>query len=258
MYFLISLLFGVNIFCTTTVLPKFLLGLSFDMNQILLEGCIVQMFFIYFMSAIESGVLLMMALDRFVAICKPLRYNTIMTQHLLAQLVLLAVVQGIVLVVPIVVLTSRVRFCRSNVILNFVCENMGLLSLACDDISKVHVAGFLSKVIFTLVDFGLLVGSYSYILYTAMKIVVGKARHKALHTCLTHVTVAMLIYLCSLITSIVYRMRTHISYDVKNLFNAIYLLLPALANPFIYGVGVKEIRQCLLKSWKTKNTSLFS
>ncbi|XP_077306986.1 olfactory receptor 52B2-like [Lithobates pipiens] len=258
MYFIMSLLFAANISCTTSFLPKFLLGLSLDMNQILLEACLVQMFFIYFMSAVESGVILMMALDRFVAICKPLRYNNIMNKRLLAQLVLLTLAQGIFTVVPIVALTSRVRFCRSNIIQNFVCENMGLLSLACDDISKVHVVGLMSKIIFTLLNFGLLLVSYSYILYRTMKIIVGKARHKALHTCVTHLAVAMLIYLCSLITSIVYRMHTHISYDVKNLFNAIYLMLPALANPFIYGIGVKEIRQCLHKTWMTKNTSHFS
>ncbi|XP_073468444.1 olfactory receptor 52K1-like [Aquarana catesbeiana] len=258
MYFLISLLFAANISCTTSVLPKFLLGLSFNMNQIPLVGCLIQMFFIYFWGAFESGVILMMALDRFVAICKPLRYNNIMTKHFLIQLVLLGIAQGMFLIIPVVVLTSRVRFCRSKIILNFVCENMGLLSLACDDISKLHVVGLMTKIFGTLLDFGLLLVSYSYILHRTMKIIVGKARHKALHTCVTHLAVAMLIYICSLITSIVYRMHTHISYDVKNLFNAIYLMLPAFANPFIYGLGVKEIRQCLLKTWKTKNTSHFS
>ncbi|KAM5126105.1 olfactory receptor 52K1-like [Mantella aurantiaca] len=258
MYFFISLLFAANISCTTTVLPKFLLGLSLDMNQISRVGCLVQMFFIYFFGVIESGVILMMALDRFIAICRPLRYNDIMTKGLVVQLVLLAIAQGLLLILPIIILASKVHLCRSNIILNFVCENMGLLSLACDDISKVHVVGLMSKIFCTLLNFGLLVVSYSCILYTTMKIIVGKARLKALHTCITHLAVAMLIYICSLLTSIVYRMRTHISYDTKNLFNAIYLMLPAFANPFIYGVGVKEIRQGLAKTWKSKNASHLS
>ncbi|KAM5126104.1 olfactory receptor 52K1-like [Mantella aurantiaca] len=258
MYFFISLLFAANISCTTTVLPKFLLGLSLDMNLISRVGCLVQMFFIYFFGVIESGVILMMALDRFIAICRPLRYNDIMTKGLVVQLVLLGIAQGLLLILPIIILASKVHLCRSNIILNFVCENMGLLSLACDDISKVHVVGLMTKIFGTLLNFGLLVVSYSCILYTTMKIIVGKARLKALHTCITHLAVAMLIYICSLITSIVYRMRTHISYDTKNLFNAIYLMLPAFANPFIYGVGVKEIRQSLAKTWKSKNASHLS
>ncbi|XP_072254653.1 olfactory receptor 52K1-like [Pyxicephalus adspersus] len=254
MYYLMSLLFAANICCATSVLPKFLLSLLFDMNRITLVGCLVQMFFIYFMGAFESGVILMMALDRFVAICRPLRYNDIMTNRFLVLLVYIGIAQSIIFVIPTVVLASRVQFCRSNIILNFVCENMGLLSLSCNDISKLHVVGLIIKIFGTLLDFGLLLVSYSIILYTTMKIIVGKARYKALHTCITHLAVAMLIYLCSLITSIVYRIRTHISYDVKNLFNAIYLLMPASANPFIYGMGMKEIRQCLTKTWKPKNT----
>ncbi|XP_040195675.1 olfactory receptor 52K1-like [Rana temporaria] len=258
MYFLMSLLFAINIFATTSVLPKFLLDLSLDMKQISLVGCLVQMSCIYLSGAFESGVILMMALDRFIAIRRPLRYPTIMTKELIVQLILLAVARSMSLVIPTVVLTSRVHFCRSNIILNFVCENMGLLSLACGDISKVHVVGLIVKIFITVVDFNLLLVSYFSILFTAMNLISGKARHKALHTCITHLAVAMLIYSCSLLASVVYRMRTHISYNVLNLINAIYLMLPASTNPFIYGLGVKEIRQCLVKTWKIKNTSHLS
>ncbi|XP_072254652.1 olfactory receptor 52B2-like [Pyxicephalus adspersus] len=253
MFFLMSVLFTANISCTTSILPKFLLALSLDMNQIPLLGCLVQMFFIYFLGGFESGVILMMALDRFIAICRPLRYNSIMTKRLVVQLVLIGLARSLCFVFPTVTLTSSFRFCRSNIILNFVCENMGLLSLACADISKVQLVGLIIKSFVTITDVSFLHVSYSSILYTAMKIISGKARHKALHTCVTHMVAAMLIYVCSLLASIIYRMRTHISYDIKNLFNAIYLLVPAALNPFVYGVGVKEIRRCIIKAWKSKN-----
>ncbi|KAM9321045.1 olfactory receptor 52B6-like [Gastrophryne carolinensis] len=252
MYVFMSLLFAANVACTTSFLPKFLLGLSFDMNHITLGGCLTQMFFMYFLGALESACMLMMALDRFLAICRPLRYNNIMTKRLIVNLVLLGIARSMLLVTPVVVLTSRYHFCRSNIIWNFVCENMGLLSLTCEDISKVQVVGLISKFCGTLGDFFLLLISYSSILYTTMKIIVGKARNKALHTCLTHVVVAMLIYMCSLLASIVYRMRTRVSHDVQNLFNAVYLMGPASLNPFIYGAGMKEIRSCLAKAWKKK------
>ncbi|KAM5126850.1 olfactory receptor 52L1-like [Mantella aurantiaca] len=258
MYVLMSLLFTVNIFSSTSVLPKFLLGLSLDMNQISRVGCLVQMFFIYFLGGFESGVILMMALDRFTAICRPLRYNDIMTKRLVLQLALIGMARSLLIVIPIVILTSSIRFCRSNIIVNFVCENMGLLSLSCTDISKVQLVGLIFKTFITMTDVSFLLVSYACILYTAMKIIAGKARHKALQTCVSHMVVAMVIYLCSLLASIVYRIRTHISYDVKNLFNAVYLLIPAALNPFIFGVGVKEIRRGIVQTWRVKNVILLS
>ncbi|KAM5126843.1 olfactory receptor 52K2-like [Mantella aurantiaca] len=255
MYFLMSLLFAVNISSTSAILPKFLLGLSFDMNQITLWGCLGQMSYIYFMAIFESGVILSMALDRFIAICRPLRYNDIMTTRLLVQLALIGVARSVLLVSPMVVLTSHVHFCRSNIILNFVCENMGILSLACGDISRQQAVGLMVRILVTIIDVTLLLLSYSSIVYTAMKIAVGKARHKALHTCGAHLTVAMVIYLSALVSSVVYRMDRHISYDIQNLFNAIYLMIPASLNPFIYGLGMKEIRRCLTRSWKNKSVS---
>ncbi|XP_075053697.1 olfactory receptor 52K2-like [Mixophyes fleayi] len=254
MYFFISILFAVNMSCTTSIIPKFLLGLSFDMNQITLVGCLMQMFYIYFMAIFESGLILSMALDRYVAICRPLRYNDIMNKQMLVQLVSIGVVRSTLLVCPMVILASSVKYCRSNIILNFVCENMGLLSLACEDISKHQIWGLFVRIFITVVDVSLLLLSYSSILYTAMKIVSGKARNKALHTCGTHLLVAMIMYLCALSSSVAYRMHTLISYDVQNLFNAIYLMIPATVNPFIYGLGVKEIRRCLVRSWKNRDT----
>ncbi|KAM9319635.1 olfactory receptor 52K1-like [Gastrophryne carolinensis] len=253
MYILMCLLFVSNIACSTAILPKFFLGLTFDMNRITLAGCLVQMFWVYVMGTFESGILLLMAMDRFVAICRPLRYTTIMTKRLLVQLVLVVLARSLLLITPIVLLTSRVRFCRSKIILNFVCENMGLLSLSCEDISRVQIVGLLVKIFITVVDVGLLFLSYSSILYVAMKILAGKARYKALHTCIAHVTAATIIYICSLLASVVYRMRLHISYDIKNLFNAIYLMVPATLNPFIYGLGVKEIRQAVTKIVQNNN-----
>ncbi|XP_073525028.1 olfactory receptor 52E8-like [Phyllobates terribilis] len=258
MYILISILFSVNISCTTSTMPKLLLGLSFNMNEISLAGCLMQMFYMYFMAIFESGVILSMALDRFVAICRPLRYNDIMTNQTLIYLVTFGITRSALFVSPMVILASYVQYCKSNIIMNFVCENMGLLNLACSSTSNQEIVGLLVRIFITILDSGLLLLSYTSILYTAMKIISGKARHKALSTCGTHLLVAMLLYTCALVSSIVYRMHSLISYDVQNLFTAIYLMIPATINPFIYGLGVKEIRNCLTRSWKKRGSLLFS
>ncbi|KAM3934915.1 olfactory receptor 52K2-like [Leptodactylus fuscus] len=248
MYYLISILFLANISCTSSFTPKLLLSLSFGLDRISRGGCIVQMFSIYSMTIFESGVMLSMALDRYVAVCRPLRYHDIMTTRTMLELTCTCWARSIFLVSPVVILTFSSQFCRSNLLLNFVCENMGVLSLACGDISIQKVVGLVVRSFVTLGDFSLLLLSYSTILYTAMKIATGKTRNKALDTCGTHLLVAMLIYICTIISSIIYRVRRSISIDILNLVSAVYLMLPATVNPIVYGLRVKEIKKCLRRS----------
>eukprot|EP00079_Xenopus_tropicalis_P014112 XP_002945173.1 PREDICTED: olfactory receptor 52L1-like [Xenopus tropicalis] len=255
MYLLISVLFAINITISTAILPKFLLDLLFHLNQVSLTGCLLQMFVIYFMSVCESGAMVLMSLDRYVAICRPLHYHNIMTKRFLAWLTVIIIIRNCFLICPLIILISMVQFCRSNIILNFTCENMALLSLGCGDTTKPQIAGLIARTIAIVLDISLLLISYSKILYTAMKTATGKSRQKALSTCGTHLLVATLAYMSALSSSAVYRMETTLSIDVKNLFTALYLILPASLNPFIYGLWVSEIRKSLVKYWRKKLVS---
>ncbi|XP_075703982.1 olfactory receptor 52N5-like [Rhinoderma darwinii] len=247
MYYLIFLLFAVNMTCNTAIVPNTLVALLFGMEQISLGGCFFQMFFMYTMVMFESNVLLLMALDRYVAICKPLRYHDVMTGRLLLLLSIFGFVECNLLVSPIIIVASRVEFCFSNLILDFACENMVLLNLGCGNIDDIQIVGLMVRILVTAMDITLLLVSYSSILYAAMNVVTGKARHKTLHTCGTHLSVVVLNYSCGLLSSIAYRMP--ISINLQNLTSAIYYLFPATIHPFIYGYRVKEIRLCLIKAW---------
>ncbi|KAG8545087.1 hypothetical protein GDO81_021404 [Engystomops pustulosus] len=248
MYHLIALLFAVNICCTTAIVPNTLLALLCGLDRISLGGCLFQMFFMYAMVMFESNVLLLMALDRYVAICRPLHYHDVMTSRLLLQLSILGLVECSLLVSPIIIVASQVEFCFSNLILDFACENMALLNLGCGNMHNKEIVGLMVRILVTAMDISLLLVSYSRILYTAMNIATGKARHKTLHTCGTHLSVVVLNYSCGLLSSIAYRMA--ISIDVQNLTSAMYFLFPATIHPLIYGYRVKEIQVCLIKSWQ--------
>ncbi|XP_054830500.1 olfactory receptor 52K1-like [Eublepharis macularius] len=252
MYLLIVLLFVVNICGTSAILPKMLLSFMFHASHISLTGCLVQMFFLYFTTVLDCNILLMMALDRYVAICHPLCYADIMTTRLLMFLTFASMVRSLSVVGLVVILASRVRFCRSNVISHFACEHMALMRLSCSDISVNKKVGMALRCIDMILDLSFLLASYSKIIHTALKISSGNVRHKAFHTCGTHLIVIFIGYFSRLSSSIVFRVAKTASEDVHNLLSAIYLLFPWAVNPIIYGARTKEIRENLWKLIKRK------
>uniref|UniRef100_A0A8C6E359 Olfactory receptor n=1 Tax=Moschus moschiferus TaxID=68415 RepID=A0A8C6E359_MOSMO len=247
MYVLIALLLAVNISAATAVMPKMLEGFVHYANPISLHGCLAQMFFIYFTLLLDYNLLLAMALDRYVAICHPLRYSDLMTSRLLGVLAFFALTRSLGVAVPLVVLTSRAQFCRTVVIRHFTCEYIALLSIACGDLTFNNHLGLAMRLATVSFDLALLGTSYTRIIYTAFQISSGGARAKALHTCGSHLLVILTIYLSGLSTSIVFRVAKTVSQDVQNLLSAIYLLLPGTLNPVIYGVRTREIRQHIEK-----------
>ncbi|XP_060119829.1 olfactory receptor 52K1-like [Heteronotia binoei] len=252
MYLLIALLFAVNICGTSTIFPQMLLSFVLQATHISLTGCLVQMFFLYFSTALDCNILLMMALDRYVAICHPLRYTEILTARLLILLTLASFTCTLFVVGPVVILASRVRFCRSNVIRHFACEHMALMRLSCSDISVNKTVGITLRCSYNIINLSLLLVSYSKIIHTALKISSGNVRHKAFHTCGTHLIVIFICFTFRLSSSVVFRVAKSASADVHNLISAIYLLFPWAAYPIVYGVRTKEIRDNLLKLFRRK------
>ncbi|XP_053312134.1 olfactory receptor 52K1-like [Spea bombifrons] len=248
MYILIAALSAINICGTSTVVPKMLLGFLMDFNRISLVGCLVQMFFIYFIIMMDCNVLLMMALDRYVAICMPLHYTNIMNRRVMITLVVAAVFRSVSFVSPVIYLASKVRFCGSDTIRHFACEHMALLSLVCGNISKNKIVGLSLRVTSMVFDLSFISASYGSITRAALKISTGAVRHKSLHTCATHLLVILVVYFFRLSSSIVYRISRSIPQDTHNLLSSIYLLFPAMVNPLIYGLRTKEIRTRFLKS----------
>uniref|UniRef100_A0A8C8VM62 G-protein coupled receptors family 1 profile domain-containing protein n=1 Tax=Pelusios castaneus TaxID=367368 RepID=A0A8C8VM62_9SAUR len=235
MYVLIALLLAADICNTSTYIPRMLLSFLLDLNEISLTGCLVQMFSLYVMLMFDCNILLMMALDRYMAICNPLRYAEIMTKKFLIQLTLAALVQSVFFISPVVILASQVRFCHSNIIRHFVCEHKALMSLSCGNISRNMLVGLIVRATRIIFDVCFLLASYSKIVQAALKISSDNLRHKAFHTCSSHLTVILVVYCSSLSSSIVYWAGKSVSEDMHDLISATYLLLPCAVNPISIG-----------------------
>ncbi|KAK9520363.1 hypothetical protein VZT92_019911 [Zoarces viviparus] len=253
MYLLICTLCVVDVLVVTAIVPNMLLGLLFDLDRISLAGCLTQMFFTHFLSSLESTLLLAMALDRYAAICRPLRYAKLVDSSVFVKLMLFTLVRSGSIMVTLVALAGSLRFCGSDVIRHCYCDHMALVSLACDDTEKNVAAGLAVIVCFVGVDIPLIFFSYMKILSAVLRAATaGEERRKAFHTCGTHLIVMMCFYLVGSVTFLSHNLHIPIPTDVNTFMGLMYILFPATVNPIIYGVRTKEIRSGFFRLFKVR------
>ncbi|XP_003200052.4 olfactory receptor 52E8 [Danio rerio] len=252
MYIFVSALAVVDIIVPTAIIPAMLLGFLFDLNEITLSGCLTQMFVTHFFSSVESTILLAMALDRFVAICKPLHYNEIMNSSMFLKLFLFTLIRSGTIMSTLVALASPLSFCGSNVIYHCYCDHMALVSLACDSIAQNQTMGLIVIICFVGIDTSVIFFSYVKILHVVLGTAAGEDRWKAFHTCGTHLMVMICFYFVGSVTFLSRNLNIPIPIDVNTFLGVMYIVFPASVNPIIYGVRTKEIRTALFKIFKNK------
>ncbi|XP_039602299.1 olfactory receptor 52K1-like [Polypterus senegalus] len=247
MYFLIAAIAAVDMTVPVTFVPKMLFNFLCDWNEISLLGCLIQMYFVHFVASFESAILLIMAIDRYVAICNPLRYNDYINSSSFLIAFIAAVLRSFILIFLIVLMAGSLSYCLSNVIEHCYCEHMALISLACDNTSKNNIMGLVAMSLLIGFDLLLILISYIKIFSVVVRSACGVQRQKAIHTCSTHLIVILMTYLSAFCSLIAYRMKHSISSDVHVLIGVLYLLLPCCCNPIIYGLRTKEIRDQIMK-----------
>lgn len=257
MYLLICTLCIVDVLMVTAIVPKMLLSLLFDRDEISLAGCLTQMFFTHFLSSLESTLLLAMALDRYVAICQPLRYTELIGPSMFVKLLLFTLVRSGSIMATLVGLAGSLRFCGSNTIQHYYCDHMALVSLACDSTDKSNAAGLAVIVCFVGVDIPLIFLSYMKILSVVLKAAVAdEDRWKAFHTCGTHLIVMVCFYLVGSVTFLSHNLNIPLPTDVNTFMGLMYILFPAIVNPVIYGVRTKEIRNGFFRIFKRRRKTI--
>uniref|UniRef100_A0A3Q1GWZ2 G-protein coupled receptors family 1 profile domain-containing protein n=1 Tax=Anabas testudineus TaxID=64144 RepID=A0A3Q1GWZ2_ANATE len=246
MYILIAGLAAVDLSLPLFFVPNMLLSFLFDWRGISLTGCLVQMHFLHFVGAFQPTLLVLMALDRYFAICTPLYYHEHMSLPRFLKFIIPPVVRNVIMITVMVNLAGKLSFCASNVINHCFCEHMALVELACGSTSINNLVGLLTVCFIPVVDFIFIAASYVVIFNSVLTS--GRSGIKALHTCITHIVVMSVTLTVALIAFLSYRIRNELSATSRVFFSTMYLLFPSCFNPIIYGVRTTEIRQHILKT----------
>ncbi|NXM17415.1 O52B2 protein, partial [Ploceus nigricollis] len=247
MFLFLSMLAVADLTLSTTAVPKMLALFWFRAGEISFGACLTQMFFLHFTSVAESQILLAMAFDRFVAICFPLRYGAVLTPSAVAKTGLAALLRSFCIIFPCIFLLRRLPYCGHRVIAHTYCEHMGIARLACADISANVWYGLAVPVGVAVLDLALIAVSYGCILLALCRLPSRSARRKAWHTCGSHVCVLLLFYVPAFFTALTQRFGRGVPPAVHILLANLYVLLPPLLNPVVYGVRTQQIRDRVLK-----------
>ncbi|XP_056416951.1 olfactory receptor 52M1-like isoform X2 [Hyla sarda] len=242
MYIFFILLGFVDLILANAAMPKLLDIFWFQFKEIDYHACLLQMFFVHASSTIESGIFLAMAYDRYVAICNPLRYSVTVTTSVILMSGLLAVLRGVFYILPLPLLLRRFHLYSSNVILHSYCEHMAVVRLACADVSFNDHLGMAIGFMVLVMDLALIVTSYALILQALLRLT-AEARLKAFGTCISHICAILCFYTPILSSSLVHRFGTNVPHQTHILLANVYLLVPPLLNPLVYGIRTKQIRE---------------
>ncbi|XP_007537376.1 olfactory receptor 4Q2 [Erinaceus europaeus] len=242
MYFLLGNLSFLDLCYSTVTTPKLLADFLDNAKLISYDQCIVQLFFLHFVGAAEMFLLTVMAYDRYVAICRPLHYTTIMSRRLCCALIAASWTGGFVHSTVQTILTIRLPFCGPNQVDNFFCDVPPVIKLACADTFVIELLMVSNSGLISTCSFVVLVSSYTTIL---LKIRSKEGRRKALSTCASHLMVVTLFFgPCIFIYA-----RPFSSFSVDKVVSVLYNVITPMLNPLIYTLRNKEVRSAMSKLW---------
>ncbi|VFV19363.1 olfactory receptor 51l1-like [Lynx pardinus] len=257
MYIFLSMLAASDLGLCASTFPTMMWLFWLGARELPFDLCAAQMFFIHAFTYVESGVLLAMAFDRFVAIREPLHYATILTHSAMAKVGAAILVRAVLLNLPGPILLRRLLFPQISVLSHCYCLHCDLVGLACSDTQINSLVGLVS-ILFSLgLDSSLIVLSYALILQTVLGIASPGEQLKALNTCVSHLCVVLIFYLPKLGLSVLHRVEKHSYPALAVLMANLHFLVPPIMNPIVYCIKSKKIRQSLLKHFQHKRVDVF-
>ncbi|KAG8573965.1 hypothetical protein GDO81_008976 [Engystomops pustulosus] len=239
MYFFLCNLAIVDITSTSTCIPKLLMITLTQDHRIPFHCCMTQMFFFLLCANGEIFILTSMAYDRYVAVCKPLQYYSIMRKNIYIVISASAWIISTLNALSHTILTSILQFCNSHDINNFFCDLNSMIALSSADVTSRKFFMFFETVIFSLVQFLLTIISYIFILSTILKIRSSAGRMKAFSSCTSHLITVILFY--GPLMFLYLKPESEDSKEQDMLLSMLYIVAVPMLNPLVYSLRNKEV-----------------
>ncbi|KAM8970787.1 olfactory receptor 4S2-like [Sarcophilus harrisii] len=247
MYFFLSFLSFVDICYSSVTAPKLIVDFQAKVKTISFVGCMAQLFGAHFFGCTEIFILTVMAYDRYVAICKPLHYTTIMDHKVCTILMVSSWVGGFMHSIIQTLLTVWLPFCGPNLIDHYFCDVHPLLKLACTDTYVVGVIVVANSGMISLSCFVILVGSYAVILFS-LRTRSTEGKRKALSTCASHVIVVILFFA----PCIFIYLRPSTTFTEDKMVAVFYTIITPMLNPLIYTLRNADVKNAMKRQWSKK------
>ncbi|NWH82154.1 O51G2 protein, partial [Piaya cayana] len=247
MYLLLAMLAAADLGLSSSTFPTMLRMLWLEAREIGLGTCLAQMFFIHAFADIESAVILAMAFDRYVAICHPLRYGSILTNAVTAKICAAVVTRAALVLLPLPILLSRVCFAGARRLSHPYCLHPDVIKHADSDV-RAHSTYGLFVLLSTLgLDLLFVLLSYLLILRTVLSAATWRGRLKALDTCASHVCAVLLFFVPMICLSMMHQFIPHVSPQAYTFTANLHFLVPPILNPIVYSVKAKPIRRRMMR-----------
>ncbi|CAD7671693.1 unnamed protein product [Nyctereutes procyonoides] len=247
MYYLLSILSLLDIVLCLTVIPKVLAIFWFDLRSISFSACFIQMYIMNCFLGMESCTFMVMAYDRYVAICHPLTYSSIITDQFVARAAMFILTRNALLTMFIPILSAQLHYCGKNIIENCICANLSVSKLSCDNV-------FLNRIYHLIVawtllgsDLVLIFLSYILILRAILRLKAKGAAAKALSTCGSHFILILFFSTILLVLVFTHIAKKKVSPEIPILLNVLHHVIPAALNPIVYGIRTQEIKEGIRK-----------
>ncbi|XP_040182585.1 olfactory receptor 4Q3-like [Rana temporaria] len=241
MYYFLSRLSLVDLCYATVTIPKILADFISKTNTISINSCITQLFFLHFFAGTECILLTVMSYDRYIAICHPLRYSSIMNKTVCHWLEFVCWATSCLHSIIQIIMTCQMTFCGPNKIDHFFCDIHPLSVLACSDIFIIEIVYVANSGLISVLCFLVLLMSYMGIINTIRKARSEEGLGKTFSTCAAHLTVVTLFFG----SGVFIYLRPSVSYAVDKVVSVFYTMVTPLLNPIIYTLRNKEVKTAI-------------